>query len=244
MSQVMAPHFFRARAAVPRTYGDAVGKTLFGFDVAQQWDYENAFYLTSHVTRLGKMLAHYELYKSIVNLPGHIVECGVFKGASLVRFSTFREVLESPYSRKVIGFDAFGKFPEQESADDRIFIERHQREGGDGIPVQELNAVFTHKSLTNYELVQGDICDTVPRYLAEHPELKVALLHIDVDVYKPSVVILNNLYDRVVKDGLVVLDDFGTVAGETKAVDEFFDAKKVLIRKLPISHIPAYIRKP
>ncbi|MBA3893529.1 MAG: class I SAM-dependent methyltransferase [Gemmatimonadales bacterium] len=241
----MAPRFLPGASRCAANLGEtAVGKTLFGFDVEQQWDYENAFYLTSHVTRLGKMLAHYELYKSIVNLPGHIVECGVFKGASLVRFSTFREVLESPYSRKVIGFDAFGKFPEQESADDRNFIERHQREGGDGIPVQELNAVFTHKSLTNYELVQGDICDTVPRYLAEHPELKVALLHIDVDVYKPSVVILNNLYERVVKDGLVVLDDFGTVAGETKAVDEFFEEKKVLIRKLPISHIPAYIRKP
>ena len=220
-----------------------MGKTLFGFNVEQQWDYENAFYLTSHITRLGKMLAHYELYKSIVNLPGHIVECGVYKGASLIRFTTFREVLESPYSRKIIGFDAFGKFPEQESADDQRFIERHEGEGGHGIPVDELKAVFTHKSLTNYELVQGDICDTVPKYLAEHPELKIALLHIDVDVYKPSVVILNNLYDRVVREGLVVFDDFGTVAGETRAIDEFFEGREVLIRKLPVSHIPSYIRK-
>jgi hypothetical protein len=220
-----------------------LGKTLFGFDVEQQWYYENAFYLTSQVTRLGKMLAHYELYKSIVNLPGHIVECGVYKGASLVRFSTFREVLESPYSRKIIGFDAFGKFPGQDDADDRKFIERHEREAGPGIPVDELRAVFTHKSLTNYELVQGDICETVPRYLTEHPELKVALLHVDVDVYKPSVVILNSLYDRVVRDGLVVLDDYGTVAGETNAIDEFFEGRKVCIRKLPISHVPAYVRK-
>ena len=220
-----------------------VGKSWFRFNVEQQWDYENGFYLTSHVTRLGKLLAHYELYKSIVNLPGHIVECGVYKGASLIRFSTFREVLESPYSRKVIGFDAFGKFPEQESADDQRFIERYEGEGGYGIPIEELKAVLTHKSLTNYELVQGDICDTVPKYLAEHPELKIALLHIDVDVYKPSVVILNNLYERVVREGLVVLDDFGTVAGETKAIDEFFEGRDVLIRKLPISHIPSYVRK-
>ena len=63
---------------------------------------------------------------------------------------------------------------------------------------------------------------TVPQYVSAHPELKIALLHIDVDVYKPTVVILNNLYKKVVKGGLIILDDFGEVTGETKAIDEFF----------------------
>jgi len=80
-----------------------MSKKIFSFEVDKQWDYENGFYLTSHLTRLSKMLAHYELYKSIVKLPGHIVECGVFKGASLIRFCTYRKILESPFSRKVIG---------------------------------------------------------------------------------------------------------------------------------------------
>jgi len=220
-----------------------VGKTLFGFDVAQQWDYENGFYLTGHVTRIAKLLAHYELYKSILNIPGHVVECGVYKGASLIRFCTFREILESPYSRKVIGFDAFGKFPEQEGVTDQQFIARFEQEGGQGISMAELKDVFHHKSITNYELVQGDICATLPRYLDEHPELKIALLHIDVDVYKPSLVILNTMFDRVVRGGVVVFDDFGTVAGETKAIDEYLAGKDIFIEKLPISHIPAYIRK-
>lgn len=220
-----------------------MSKTLFGFNIDQQWNYENGFYLLSHITRIAKMLAHYELYKSIVNLPGHIIECGVYKGASLIRFTTFREILESPFSRKIIGFDAFGKFPEQKSIDDQRFIESFEGNGGNGISIEELKKVFTHKSLANYELVQGDICDTIPKYLSEHPELKIALLHIDVDVYKPSVIILNSLYERVVKGGLAVFDDFGTVAGETKAIDEFFKEKDVLIEKLPISHIPSYIRK-
>ena len=220
-----------------------MGKRLFGFEVDRQWDFENGFHLTSHVTRLGKLVAHYELYKSIVDLPGHIIECGVFKGASLIRFITFREILESPYSRKVIGFDAFGKFPAQARPDDQRFVERHEREGGDGIPVEELRAVLAHKSLANYELVPGDICETVPAYVAEHPELKIALLHIDVDVYKPTAVVLEALYDRVVTGGLVVFDDFGTVSGETVAIDEFFAGRKVVMNKLPISHIPSYIRK-
>ena len=216
---------------------------LFGFDIDQQWDYENGFYLTSHLTRLPKMLAHYELYKSIVNLPGHIVECGVFKGASLIRFCTFREILESPYSRKIIGFDAFGKFPDQDNANDQAFVERFEGSAGDGISVDELKKVLSHKGFENYEFIQGDVADTIPEYVANHPELKIALLHIDVDVYKPSVVILNHLVDRVVKGGLVVFDDFGTVAGETKAIDEFFSERDVIIEKLPISHIPSFIRK-
>ncbi len=220
-----------------------MSKKLFGFEIDKQWDYENGFYLTSHLTRLPKMLAHYELYKSITKLPGHVVECGVFKGASLIRFCTYREILESPYSRKVIGFDAFGKFPEQDNDNDQAFVERFAGSAGDGISVDELTAVFAHKGFENYELIQGDVTDTIPDYLSNHPELKIALLHIDVDVYKPSVSILKHLFDRVVSGGLVVFDDFGTVAGETRAIDEFFLERDVIIEKLSISHIPSFIRK-
>lgn len=220
-----------------------MGKKFLGFDTDKEYDYENGFYLTSHITRLAKMLAHYDLYKSIVNLPGHIVECGVYKGSSLIRFATFREILENPYSRKIIGFDAFGKFPEQDDPDDLRFIDRFEGAGGYGISVEELKKIFTYKKFNNYELIKGDILQTVPKYLSEHPELKIALLHIDVDVYQPTVTILNTFYDRVITGGLVVLDDFATVAGETRAIDEFFAENNVVIKKLPISHIPAYIRK-
>ncbi|MFT5126017.1 MAG: hypothetical protein ACI9TH_004219 [Kiritimatiellia bacterium] len=220
-----------------------MGKQLFGFDTDQEWDYENGFYLTSHVTRLPKMLAHYELYTSIIDLPGHVVECGVFKAASFIRFATFREILESPHSRKLIGFDAFGKFPEQGNAHDQAFVERFEGAAGEGISTDELEKVMEHKGFGNYELVQGNILQTVPDYVTAHPELKIALLHIDTDVYEPASVILNNLYDRVVSGGLIVFDDYATVPGETQAVDEFFADKDVVIEKLPISHIPTFIRK-
>ncbi|WP_086932646.1 TylF/MycF/NovP-related O-methyltransferase [Agarilytica rhodophyticola] len=220
-----------------------MNEKLFGFDVDQQWDYENGFYITSHLTRLPKVLAQYELYKSIVNLPGHIVECGVFKGASFIRFCTYREILESPYSRKIIGFDAFGKFPVQENTVDQAFVERFEGSAGEGISADELKRVLLRKGFDNYELIQGDIENTIPDYVSNHPELKIALLHIDVDVYKPSVVILEQLFEKVVSGGLVVFDDYATVAGETMAVDEFFSKKDARIEKLPISHIPSFIRK-
>ena len=219
-------------------------KRLFQFDIDKSWDYENGFYLTSHITRLSKMLAHYELYKSIINLPGQVMEFGVYKGASLIRFATFRDILESSFSRKIIGFDAFGKFPRQKKKEDAKFIRNFEEAGGYGIPLEELKKVFAHKSLANYELIGGDIMKTLPLYLKEHPELKIALLHIDVDVYKPTLFILKKLYDRVVRRGIIIFDDFSTVGGETKAVDEFLTGKKLLIEKLAISHIPSFIRKP
>jgi hypothetical protein len=216
---------------------------LFDFDVDRKWDYENGFYLTSHFTRIPKMIAQYELYKSIVNLPGHVIEFGVFKGASLIRFLTFRSMLESPYSRKIIGFDAFGKFPARINPDDKKFIESFEKEAGDGIPIEELERVLSYKKFENYELIKGDILDTIPNYVANHPELKIAFLHIDVDVYEPTLEILNFMYERVVRGGVILFDDFGTVAGETRAIDEFFKDKNEVIEKLPVSHIPSFIRK-
>ena len=70
-------------------------------------------------------------------------------------------------------------------------------------------------------------------------------MHVDVDVYQPTKIIMEQLFSRVVKDGLAVFDDYGTVAGETRAIDEFLGHAEEhrLIEKLPISHIPAYIRK-
>ena len=71
-------------------------------NINNSWDYENGFYLTSPVNRIGKQLAQYELYKKIVNIPGEVLEFGVYKGASIIRFATYRELLENTYSRKII----------------------------------------------------------------------------------------------------------------------------------------------
>jgi len=217
--------------------------TLFGYDTEKSWDYENGFYITSPITRLAKLCAHLELYTQIAELPGHVVELGVLKGASLIRFATFRNLYESEHSRKIIGFDAFGKFPQQQDEHDKEFIERFESSAGQGISKEELESIFQLKGIGNIELIEGDILTTLPDYLHAHPELKISLLHIDVDVYEPTKFALQHLYERVVPNGIIVLDDYGTVAGETKAVDEFFKDKDIDILKPSISHIPSYIVK-
>jgi thioredoxin-related protein len=220
-------------------------KILNKFDSEKSFDYENGFYLTAKPDRLGKLLAHYELYKKISDLPGAIVECGVFKGASLIRFATFRNLFEAEHSRKVIGFDMFGKFPETAFAQDKKYRKKFiEAAGEESVSEKELTQIFELKDIKNFELVKGDINETVPDYIKSNPHLKIALLHIDTDVYEPAVTILREMYDRVVKGGIIAFDDYGTFPGETQAVDEFFKDKKVKIQKFPFSHIPSFIVKP
>ena len=171
------------------------------------------------------------------------MEFGVFKGPSFIRLCSFREALESEFSRKIIGFDAFGKFPQSDNKLDKEFIKSWESRAGDGISVDELNKSLSLKGFKNYQLVEGDITETLPKFLENNPYQKIAFLHIDVDVYKPTKIILELLYERVVKNGLIVLDDYNTVVGETNAVDEFIVDKNIVIEKLPIAHIPAFIRK-
>ena len=92
------------------------------------------------------------IYKKILNVPGDIVECGVFKGISLIRFLTYRSILENNYSRKVYGFDSFGKFPSAESPDDKEFIKRWENSAGDGISKDELNKILLEKK---FEIIQN-----------------------------------------------------------------------------------------
>ena len=214
-------------------------------DFAKSWEYENNFYLSCDVTRISKILAHYELFKMINGLPGAVVECGVFKGASLVRFAAFRELLGSPFARKIIAFDTFGAFPETQYAPDVPVRERFVEEAGDqSISTAQLEAVLIrHGTFREIELVEGDIVRTVPAYVEAHPELRIALLNLDTDVYEPAEVVLEQLYRLVVPGGVVVLDDYGTFPGETRAVDEYFNGTAVRFEKFPFATTPAFIRK-
>jgi len=214
-------------------------------DFRKAFEYENNFFLSCNFGRIGKMLAHYELYKMTLDIPGAIVECGVFKGVSFTRFAMFRELFKNPYSKKIIGFDTFNKFPETEFDNDRELRRRYINSAGeDSISTQQLMDVLNHKNINkNIELVAGDITETVPNYIASHPELKISLLNLDVDIYEPSVTVLEYLYPRIVKGGILVLDDYGTFPGETKAVDDYFKNTDIRIEKFSFCQTPAYLIK-
>lgn len=218
---------------------------LFGYDAEKSFKYEEGFYLTSNIDRMGKMLAHFQLYEMIKELPGNVVELGVFRGASFVRWLTFRNLLENENSRKVIGFDAFDYFPETNYESDKKYREHFiNTAGSHSINENDLTTFLEMKRLVNFELVKGNILETLPEYFTENTHMKISLLHIDTDVYEPCKLALELLWDRVVKGGIIIFDDYGTFPGETNAVDEFFKEKNIAIKKLPISHgIPAYVIK-
>jgi hypothetical protein len=218
---------------------------FFGFDFGKPFEYENGFYLTSASSRIAKSIAHYELYKKIVDLPGEVVECGVFKGASLIRFASYREILESQFSRKIIGFDAFGKFPDNVSmATDKEFIKNFEADAVNGIAKEELEKILEYKMFQNVLLIKGFIPDSFQEYFNKKPATQIALLHIDVDVYEATKACLNCLYERVVKGGIIVFDDYGQVDGATRAINEFVKSigkNDNAIKKLPYNYIPAFM---
>lgn len=214
-------------------------------DFTKAFEYENNFYLSSDITRISKILAHYELYKMVHCIPGAIVEGGVFKGTSLIRFATFRDLMGNQFSKKIIGFDTFARFPETNYEDDKKMRQYHlDTAGGESISKQQLMDILKHKGIDKcVELVEGDITETLPEYVRAHPELKISLLNLDTDIYEPSKVILECLYPRLVKGAVLLLDDYGSFPGETTAVDEYFKDKGIKIRKLPFCMTPCYVVK-
>jgi len=209
-------------------------------------DWENGYFWFTHPSRINKFLAHYELYQMILNLPGDVVEMGVFKGASMVRWATFRQLLENSYSRRIVGFDTFGDFPTKgvELDVDLDFIEGFTARAGRALGKSQIEDVFRRKGFENIELLEGNVMDTLPQFVQRNPACRIALLHLDMNVKEPTEFALEALYDRVVPGGLIVIDDYTSVVGATEAIDDLVADKGLEIEKLSFHSVPAFIRKP
>lgn len=215
------------------------------YDLEKRFDYENGFYATADPSRFSKFISHLEFFKRTSNIRGEIVEFGIFKGNSFFRWIKFRDLLEQTSSRKIIGFDAFGDFPEANFEDDKLRRDAFVKEtkGGKSISYDELIQLLEKQNLRkNVDIIEGDILKTLDVYLQNNPQLKISLLHIDVDLYEPTKYILESLYSKVTKGGIIVLDDYGAFAGTNKAVDDFFK-NQVEVKKLPYSNAISYIVK-
>lgn len=215
------------------------------YDITRKFEYENGFYATADATRFSKFISHLEFFRQTATVRGEIVEFGIFKGNSFFRWIKFRDLLEHTGSRKIIGFDIFGDFPEAHFEQDKSKRDTFVAEtnGGKSISFEEINALLAQQGLNkNVEIIQGDILQTLDEYLATNPHLRISLLHIDVDLYEPTRHVLEKLYDRVTKGGIIILDDYGAFAGTNKAVEDFFSVNAE-IKKLSYSNAISYIVK-
>ncbi len=182
---------------------------------------------------LPRFLSHYELFKNVIDLPGCVIDLGVWRGASLFTWSNLMESF-CPYdrSRKVFGFDMFeglADFDAKDGADDRSV---QKNAGGYYATKEEVSSLIESHNADNMipgtrrvELVEGDIKDTLPNFLEQNPGLRISLLHFDMDLYKPTKYALEMLYPLVLDGGVVCFDEYGLVPwqGETTAVEEYFD---------------------
>ncbi len=212
-----------------------------------RWDYENGFYLTSGLDRLSKLLDHYDVFNQIKNIKGDILEFGVFKGSSLVRFLSFMHLINS--NKRIHAFDVFGKFPKQDRDDDVNFIKRFEKASGDGISKEDLLFFLKKKfnDVSNLNLIKGDIVKTLPKFIKKNPNKKFSLINLDVDVYEPTKVILENIYNKLSPNGVIIFDDYNSVKGETDAVDNFFKSRgiKLKLKKTKYTNLPKiYIKQP
>ena len=216
---------------------------MMELDINKVFDYENAFYLAAPIARISKFATHLDLFRRISDLAGDIVECGVFKGVSLSRWVKFRALFENPFSKKIIAFDTFGKFPPARYAPDVSVRQGFVDEAGSkSIKKEEFISLLEKLGLNqNIELIKGDILKTVPGYKKNNPQLKISLLHIDVDLYEATEMCLREFYPLVVKGGIVILDDYGAFPGANKAIDSFFKNKKIKINKLPNSNAISFV---
>jgi len=208
---------------------------------------------------LPRFLAHYELFKHTIDLPGCICELGVSQGVSLITWANLMETFcPGDRTRMVYGFDHF-KGLQDFTEKDGIIPDGNKvgkDVGGWSAPeeiaktlVELFNEDTIPPNIDRVKIVDGDIFDTLPVFLEQNPGFKISLLHLDVDLYEVSKFALEQLFDLVCVGGVICFDEYGLVPwqGETLAADEFFKSRgmSVKLEKFPFSATPSgyFIKK-
>lgn len=194
-------------------------------------------------------LSRIELFKMVQDVPGAIIECGVYKGNSLMLYMQLSMILE-PYAinRSIIGFDTFSGFRSIDAEADPSDIDEAMFSDTDEAIIQEMidanDLVRPVNRIPRCEIVKGDIMETVPAFPATRPDLVVAMLILDTDLYASTKVALETFLPFMPKGALVVLDEvaYRNFPGETSALREVLDLNQVELKRLPFDSCVGYFR--
>ena len=199
---------------------------------------------------IARHLAHYEIFKQVIDVPGVIVDLGVYRGASTFTWAKLCEIFCPTDIRKTVyGFDTFEGFTEINSEDGPENPNQDVVPGGyfggssieaDMALAQEAMNQDRHLRHKNrIELIKGDVCETIPQFSKDKGDgLRIALLNLDLDLYEPTRTALEHFVPRMARGGIIVVDEYAvdTFGGETKAVDEYFEShfgKRPRVIKFP-----------
>lgn len=165
------------------------------------------------------------LVREMPAFPGAILECGVYRGATLLGMTHIlnRRGIRTP----LLGFDSFEGFPEPAAKDAR----------DDGSLHPDVHAGFLGD--TSYETLCGRIARlgwngriSLTRGFFENTlpsisDRRFSLVHLDCDLYESYRTCLEFCYPRMLPGSVIVLDDYRLPAnvypGADRAVDEFFE---------------------
>lgn len=194
------------------------------------------------------------LYQQVVyceknNVQGDFVECGVWKGGAVGLMALANLNTAAHRKRHLHLFDAFQEICEPDVDFDgeravREVMEMTGRIGHDQGRLQSLTGVYDKlggpgtldenknllENIISYptEFIhyhKGWFQNTIP---TDHQDIeKIAILRLDGDWYASTKVCLDYLFDKVVKGGVVIVDDYGTYDGCKRAVDEFLAARSL-----------------
>lgn len=170
-------------------------------------------------------------------IPGDVVECGVFKGGSIVMFAKVFERLDKDFkNRKFWLFDTFeGMAPptERDASDagpaDKEYRMSLKKDGTSGWcrqPLEEVEAYIRRNTENlNVVYVKGKVEETLAKDV-NRPE-RIAILRLDTDFYESTKAEMEFLYPRLVPNGVLIVDDYSFWKGCKEAVDEFFAANNI-----------------
>lgn len=173
-------------------------------------------------------------------IDGSFVECGVWKGGSA---GIIAGVAKRNKNRHIWLFDSWKGLPAPAKYD----ISCTGKPGKEGMVVssKEKAKELLFKKLkldsNKVHLVEGWFTDTISSHKKDIG--KIALLHLDCDWYESVKFCLEELYDDIVKDGFIFIDDYGYWKGCKKAVDEFIDEKNLRIKLIKIDYTGVYFQK-
>lgn len=208
------------------------------------------FSLFMNKMALSRLLFFNEIYKKILNIHGVIMEFGVYWGRDLTLLQNLRGIYEySNFNRKIIGFDTFeglkGFNPEKDG--------NKGKNGDFSVPesyVNYLEKVLQYHEqecpishIKKYELIKGDVKETLPIYLKKHPETIISLAYFDMDIYEPTKRCLELIQPYLIKGSIIAFDEVNDnrFPGETLALKEVLGLNNIKLNRIGHEPVPSYI---
>jgi len=233
------------------SYFEAIDGVLDQTQLSPRGVVEN-FPRFASVPAISRFLARCDIFRQIIEVPGVIIDAGVFHGSSLFGWAKLSTILEpTNHTRRIVGFDTFGGFPAPANQDGSSVSAEMKQGGYTGSTRAEIEASAAAFDINRplghipkVELVEGDLCQTAPEYLARNPHLVVALLHLDLDLYAPTRAALDTFLPRMPKGAIVVFDELNSpfFPGETLAALETLGIDQCALRRLPFHPWISYLR--